>query len=418
MKPLHKYSLIAALFLLFLGSSAKAQDVLDGYLTEAAQNNPGLKGKFNAYLAALEKVPQVGSLPDPQISFGYFIRPVETRVGPQRAKISASQSFPWFGTLGARKDAATEMAKVKFEAFQEARSELFFNVKSTYYNLYFTQKAIGITRENIEILNIFRKLALVKVESGMASSVDVLRVEMELSDLENQLALLRDRFFAQSTDFNNLLDVDENRTIIIPDSLPVENMDYTYQAIVDSIRAGNHKVMQLDFAMNAYNKQELAARKTGAPKIKIGADYIITGKSSNPSLDQAESGKDAIVFPMVGITIPIYRKKYNAMVREASLMYESAANEKADRINKLESVYANANNDYQDAARRITLFRLQSDRAQKALSMLRTAYESSGQNFEEVLRMERQLLKFKLEYAKAKADKHAAIAYINRLMGK
>ena len=80
--------LITALLITVTSISIFAQGQLDSYLTEAAQNNPGIKAKFNEYLASLEKVPQIGALPDPQVTFGYFIQPVETRVGPQRAKIS------------------------------------------------------------------------------------------------------------------------------------------------------------------------------------------------------------------------------------------------------------------------------------------------------------------------------------------
>jgi len=393
-----------------------AQDALDGYLMEAAKNNPGIKAKFNEYLSALEKVSQVGTLPDPQISFGYFIQPVETRVGPQRAKISVSQMFPWFGTLGAKADAAAEMAKGKYEVFEEAKSGLFYGVKSTYYNLYFTQKAIDITKENIDILEIFRKLSLIKVESGLASSVDVLRVEIEISDLENQLALLRDKYFAQLTGFNNLLNVDENREVIIPDSLENNDLAYDRGAIIDSISNNNHQVLQLAYLESAFKNQETAAKRSGAPKFMIGADYMITGKSSMP--DVSESGKDAIVFPMVGISVPIYRKKYTAMVKEAQLMQESVQNKTEDKVNVLETSFEITNKDYKDADRRIPLFRLQTERATKALNILQTEYETSGKNFEEVLRMERQLLKYKLELEKARADKDAAIAFINFLMGK
>ena len=89
-----------------------------------------------------------------------------------------------------------------------------------------------------------------------------------------------------------------------------------------------------------------------------------------------------------------------------------------DKINVLETTFANANKDYKDADRRIPLFRGQSDRAGKALRILQTAYESDGKNFEEVLRMERMLLKYKLELEKARSDKQAAIAFINYLAGK
>jgi len=414
---MRKILLFIGFVLILTGNFAIAQDALDSYLKEAAQNNPGLKAKFNEYLAALEKVPQVGGLPDPQISFGYFIQPVETRVGPQKAKISASQMFPWFGTLGARKDVATEMAKGKYEAFQEAKSRLFYAVRSSYYRLYFTHKAIDVSKENIEILNIFRKLSLAKVKTGIASTVDVLRVEIEIADLENQLALFHDQIIAQSTAFNNLLDVKADRPIITPDTLPNKNPAYSNKAILDSIRNGNHSLLKLDFAMNAYKNQEIAAKRSGAPKIMVGADYIFTGKSSNPSLDPNLSGKDAIVFPMVGISIPIYRKKYNSMVKEASLLQESAHYQKTEKLNELETTYAQINNDYLDAERRIQLNRLQTERANKALNILQTEYENSGENFEEVLRMERRLLKYKLELEKARSDKDTAIAFINYLMG-
>ena len=104
----------------------QAQTELDNYLKIGAENNPGLKAKFSEYNAALEKVPQVGALPDPTVSFGYFISPVETRVGPQQAKFGIKQMFPWFGTLNAKEDVAIQRAKSKYEAFEELKSKLFF----------------------------------------------------------------------------------------------------------------------------------------------------------------------------------------------------------------------------------------------------------------------------------------------------
>jgi len=119
-----------------------AQNKLNEYLETAARNNPALKAKFNEYNATLEKIPQAGALPDPQLTFGYFIMPVETKNGPQRAKISFTQMFPWFGTLNNRKNIYISVAKSKYEDFEEAKSKLFFDVKSTYYDLYFIKKSI------------------------------------------------------------------------------------------------------------------------------------------------------------------------------------------------------------------------------------------------------------------------------------
>jgi outer membrane protein TolC len=415
---MRRYKYMLLLILTFLSIIVNAQNLLNEYLVEAAENNPGLKAYFNEYLSALEKIPQAGVLPDPQITFGYLIQPVETRVGPQQARISAMQMFPWFGTPAAIKDAETQMAKSKYEIFEEAKSKLFYDVKSLYYNLYFTGKAINITRENIDILSTFRKLALIKLESALASSVDVLRVEMEIADLENQLAMLRDMFFSLQVNFNNLLNVKEQRKVSLPETLSIVEVKQDRETILDSIRTVNHQVLQLEFIEASLLSREKAAFKTGKPGFSIGLDYVIMGESINPMTDPSESGRDAIVFPMVGITIPLYRQKYRAMVKEVVYQQEAALNKKIDKINILETTYAKTDKEYRDAERRIPLYNSQSERAIKVMKILETEYATTGNYFEEILRIERQLLKYRLELEKARADKSAAAAFIYYLMGK
>ena len=395
-----------------------AQEEIDNYLLTAAENNPGLKAKFNEYLAALERVPQVGTLPDPQIAFGYFIQPVETRFGPQQARISAVQMFPWFGTLGAKEDVATEMAKVKFEVFEDSKVKLFYNIKSVWYNLYFTSSAIKISRDNINILNTFQKLALIKIESGMTSAVDEIRVEMEILELENQLKFLLDNLNTQKIAFNKLLNVEGSSEIIIPDLLANSNLNIDRKAILDSIKSNNHQILQLEFQQASFEFQQIVAKKLGKPDFSIGMDYIFIGESSNEMISASESGKDAIMLPMVGITIPLYQKKYTSMIKEAVFLQEATQNKKADKINILETIYEKANADYLDAGRRIELHNKQSALAQKALRILESEYATDGKNFEEILRMERQVLKHKLELEKSRSDLNASVAFINYLMGK
>jgi outer membrane protein TolC len=397
---------------------SKAQDYLDHYLVQAAENNPGLRASFSEYMAAMEKVPQVKALPDPQIAFGYFIQPVETRLGPQQAKISVMQMFPWFGTLGAKEDATAAMARSKYEAFEEARSKLYYEVRSTYFNLYFTDKAIDITSENIGILNSFRKLALARVEAGLASAVDVLRVEMEIADLENQLAMLKDKLAAQRTGFNNLLNTGEEDPVLVPEVLEANVLEFSGTTVLDSIRRKNHQVLQLDLMRSAYQNQEKAAIRTGMPTFSLGIDYRFIGDGTDSQAAVPDAGRNAIVFPMVSITVPLYRKKYRSMVQEAVYLQEATMNRKENKINVLESVYASTEKEYNDAGRRIPLYEAQSDRAEKSMNILESEYATEGKNFEEILRMERQLLKYRLELEKARADQNAAVAFIHYLMGK
>ena len=399
--------------LLALSFTLTGQEVLDTYLLKAAENNPGLKARFNEYLAALELVPQVKSLPDPEFAFGYFIQPVETRLGPQQFKISASQMFPWFGTLKARENSSIWIAKVKYEAFEEARSALFNDVRGLYYNLYFTKKAKDITLENLELLTSLRSIALIKVEAGQASAVDEFRIEIELGDLENQLALLNDEYYVLQVMFNNLLNADDNETVLLPDLLLGEDIKLSRQAIKDSILSGNHQLLSLEFQNQSLIFQRESAKKAGKPDFNVGVDYFIIGQGENNL-----SGKDAFVLPRIGITVPLYRNKYKAMVNE--LVFRETVNkqESLDRGNILESLLARSLKEYDDAERRALLYEKQAELADKSINILETEYSTYNVNFEEILRMERMLLRYRLGLEKARADRQAAVSYISYLMGK
>ncbi len=403
---------LAAFLLIFTSVTAYAQDDIKGYLKQAAENNPGLKYQFNNYMASLERVDQVASLPDPQIAFGYFIMPVETRNGPQTFKLSFSQMFPWFGTLNNQKSMTTNAAKSNYEKFEEAKSQLFLNVKSAYYQLYYLEKSQQITKENIKILETFKSLALIKIESGQGSAVDELRAEILLANLENKLLLLNDQWRAQTVKFNRLLNVKNNAIITIPDSLQTKDFTLTYQAAVDTLRTNNHQLKSFDHIIESYQNKEIVAKKKGMPKILLGADYIGIGDNG---LNQ-NSGKDALLVK-VGISIPIYRKKYQGAINEASIMQQASQNQKLNKTNILETLFEKYWSNYKDAKRRIQLYNSQSQLAQKSVRILQSEYSSKGKNFEEILRMEKSLLKFELETQKALADKQTAIAFLDYLIG-
>ena len=89
MKTLFLY---ITLFVLNLNSYG--QDSLMSYLEISAKNNPAVLQKYYEYQAALQKVPQVGSLPDPELSVGIFLSPMELVSGNQVADIRLMQMFP------------------------------------------------------------------------------------------------------------------------------------------------------------------------------------------------------------------------------------------------------------------------------------------------------------------------------------
>ena len=121
---------------------------LPDYLAYAALNNPGLEAAFSRWKAALERVPQVTALPDPRFNYRYFIREVETRVGPQRQAFGVAQAFPWFGKLDLAGGVATEAARAAQARYEAQKLALFHRVKDAYYEYYYLARAIAVVRDN------------------------------------------------------------------------------------------------------------------------------------------------------------------------------------------------------------------------------------------------------------------------------
>jgi outer membrane protein TolC len=131
----------------------------------------------------------------------------------------------------------------------------------------------------------------------------------------------------------------------------------------------------------------------------------------------ADNGKDVIV-PMVSVSIPIFRKKYKAAEKEALLKQESLALQQEEVTNNLMSQYEttwfNINKQYQ----LINLYNNQIKETRRILKLLTEAYANSGKDFEEVLRMQQELLQYEKKKAAALTAYSTAVAKLEYVMGK
>ena len=156
-----KYSLMwIALWFSSVTIYASETDSLTYYLRMAAQNNPQVKAAFAGYKASLERIPQAGAYADPELEIGYFLEPMETLMGKQKADLTLMQMFPWFGTQKAARTEASEMARMKYEEFRDSRNNLYYSVKSQWYQLCNLNEQYKNTAANIELLKQLEQLAI------------------------------------------------------------------------------------------------------------------------------------------------------------------------------------------------------------------------------------------------------------------
>tara|TARA_R110000796_G_scaffold35017_1_gene90020 strand:+ start:114831 stop:116030 length:1200 start_codon:yes stop_codon:yes gene_type:complete len=398
-----------------MGSFAQT---LEEYFKVAADNNPGLLSQYKEFEAALQKVPQVSTLPDPSLSVSAFGQMVETRVGPQMARFSLSQMFPWFGTLKAQGDAATLMAEAKYQSFLDAQNKLYYDVSAAYFPLYELQEWIKIEERNVAILESYKTITNSKFKNGAGTMVDVLRVDIMLKESQTNLKILNKKSTPLLALFNKLLNRGELEPVIISDTLVIDPMSLAYAK--DSLVVNHPLLNALELRIKAGEASERAANKQGLPKLGIGLDYIMVGERTDLAPGVAtppDNGKDAIM-PMVSVTLPIFRRKYRAAVKEAQLMQESYTLQKTEVTNSLNSNYEMVLFDIRQQTDLISLFDQQIMESEQALNLLFRSYSNSGKDFEEVLRMQQQLLKYDKLKISALAQYQIAVAKLNYITAK
>ena len=404
--------IISILAVVLVAASPISGQSLEDYFRMAAEQNPGLQSKYKEFETALEKVPQVSALPDPDLSFGYFLSPVETRVGPQRAKISLGQMFPWFGTLEAQGDAAALIAEAKYQAFLYARNKLYFKVAAAYYPVHELEQWIEIERENLRILESYKNIATTKFENGNGPMVDVLRVDILEEESMTDLQILEEKKTALFTTFNELLNREDTLEVNVPDSIIISDLGDKWRK--DSLKQ-NPLIEQLDLMLQSSEASERAARKQGMPKLGIGLDYVITGERKDVSLP--DNGKD-VFMPMVSISIPFFSKKYEAAAKESKLMQESYSLKKQDVINSLNAAYETEWFNIEQSLAEIELYKKQIEENKRILNLLLSAYSNTGNDFEEVLNVQQKLLKYEKMLVTAKVQHELALARLNYLTAK
>jgi outer membrane protein TolC len=359
------------------------------------------------------------------------------------------------------------MAKAQFSLFQESKAMLFYNVKASWYKLVKYKRGIVLINENIALLESIEKLALVKFQSPAGSSsgsssgssmqgapsgtgnpgamggmnsqaaasvqpqsgmssvtsggmgskptglADVLRVRMEILDQKYQLTLLNDQLKTEEVNFNLLLNRDQNLEIDIPDSLKMETLSVSAMVVADSILSNNPMLAMLDAEGQSYSTMADKARKMGLPMLGVGLNYMVIQKQAG---NQSMMNGNDMVMPMVNFTIPVYRKKYTAMQKEARYLHESTLLKSEDMKNMLLLEYRQFAQEYSNAERRVELYREQADLANRTANLLLAGFTSTGTDFEEILSIQYKVLEYGLKHIEAVADYNTAVAKAEKLM--
>ena len=382
---------------------------LQTYLEEAERNNPKIQRFELQYQIASEKVNQASSLPNTDFGVGVPVSSPETRTGPQRFKVSAKQRIPWLGVITARKNYASSVADAQYEDIAITRRKLVADVSQSYYKLYALKAQQVVFDEQIALLKTYETLALNSVETGKASAVDVLKLQIRQNELTASKSVLEQQFLAEQTHFNKLLNREKSIAIAVVDGL--ELLLETENDNLDNLKL-HPELVKYDKLFAAVEQSELVNQKESSPSLGFGLDYIAVAEG--PITNFNDNGKD-ILIPSVSFSIPILNKKYKSQSKQNKLRQEQLLAEKQERENVLESLL--------DAAlKNKTAARIQHDTQIKNLEQSKNAeqillknYETGTIDFNDVLDIQELGLKFEMNRIRAIQQYYIQHTIINYL---
>lgn len=398
--------------LLIAASSSTNAQSLDSLLQLVVENNTQLKSIELEYQSILEKKNQVNQLPNPQVGAGIPVLRPETRLGPQMVMVSASQLFPWFGTLKSKEEVVISMSKAKYEQIAIVKLDLFYQVKSAYYQLYFLDQKQAIIKDNIKLFESLEVISLAKVKSGQATLADVLRVQTKLQSLRQQLLMIENQKLVFESNINELTKQPTTKKIELPDSLVLSFLDYDLISFQNKIENNHPLITQINYQIEQSNNIIAVNSNMNKPTIGLGLNYSLVDQRTDAN--PLNNGRD-ILAPKVMVSIPIYRKSYRAKIEEEKLIQQSLVAKKETIADKMISLLINYKAEYDNGILEKNLNQNQSSTMQMAYDVLLSEYSSSGKGFEELLMVQNQLLAFGLGIKRAELKVNIAQANIERV---
>lgn len=405
-------SIVTYIFLFVCPFTTQSQ-TLEELLSLGKQNSLELEILEKEYSVAKEKVHQVGQLPDTEVGMGGFPLPVETRLGAQLVRYSITQMFPWPGVLDGKKELEQTKAKVLYERIATKELEQAYEVKLDYYRLYEIQQRQAIILRNITILQSLERLALTKVESGKSTAVDVLTVQLKVEELEEELKILERTKVYPTSSINQLLNRELDIPINITDSLVFVDLPFNKNELLTNI-TNSHPMLQMYEVQQEVSSQAISLNERDRrPSIGVGIDYLMVNGRNDA--EPTNNGRDILQL-RASMKIPLSQMPYEAKEREEQFKIEALELRKESVLKGFNAAIEKAYAKHEIAQLKAALYRKQIEITKAAIAILELDYSTSGAKFDELLRLEMELVDYDLKMLHAVVQSHIAKSEIERFI--
>jgi outer membrane protein, heavy metal efflux system len=393
---------------------------LAAYIKEAVDKNPSVRASFARYRASLQKIPQVTALPDPMLNLTPFIRSPETRVGPQNFGVSLSQKLPWFGKLSEKGKVALKEAEYQARLHEADKANIARQVKLAYFDLAYVDQTVAITREEIDLLTGFERLAAARYSQGVGLQQGVVKLQLEITRLQNRMEQLRSRRVDAEAAINTLMDRPPIQRLPRAVNAERPRVALNPQALTEQARKLSPEMQAAFDQIEKQEKRVHAARKEYWPDFTLGVGYVnVTGRNDPQGrlVPPPDNGKD-VWNVSVGVNLPIGRRRRDAAVLEATEAMIASKHTYRGRQNSIEAAIRTLSFRLETIEDQVKLFEgTLLPQAEQALRASEAAYSTGAVSVLDLLDSQRMLLDIRLGLASLNADYMKALANLERAVG-
>lgn len=393
----------------------KAGTNLGELLAEALRSNPEILAARKAVEAAQARIVQARSLDDPELDIESWAIPLNQPGNFNKANthmVNLRQRLPFPGKLRLKGEVATQEQAMAAARYRAKEREIIAAVKKGYADLFMADRDLQITQEQLDLIERILKTVEVRYAVGKVAQQDVIKAQVEQSDLLNRLIIAEQARQSAEAKLNTFLNRPADLPIgqmaeREPPPMPFEQADL-YKLTLDSspqIQEAASGIAQ------AERSHELAIRNQRYPDFTLGAGYWYV-----PQADFQHTYSAMLTF-----TIPFFwtKARHDKEIEEASAQIARAeASYRA--VKNLTLLAVRDNLVKSNAARKsVTLYRTGLlPQAELSLKAAEAAYQTGRLEFTGLLEAERALREVRLGYYRAVVALEQSLADLERAIGR
>ena len=240
---------------------------------------------------------------------------IQTAAGRVGNQMALSQAIPWPEKLRTKAAIVNQEVQIAQAEVNRIEREITESVRLAYYEVWFATRAAAIINETKGLVDDLTKVAEARYRSG-GTQQDVLRAQLESDRLDDQLVVLAKQKQVAQADLAALVQQPVTLLAEASDELGLANVPQQLDELIALAEKCNPQLAGLAWEIQRDRQKHRLACLQKYPDLQVGLQWALVSDDYKV-LSPVANGHDQISFN-VGTTLPIWRDKINAGVREAA----------------------------------------------------------------------------------------------------